>query len=466
MIIKKLQLIFFLLLLVPLSNVFARSCELGDFDLCQKKAGKGSIDAQYQLGQMYRTGEGVPQDYQLAKQWYQKAASKQHPKARYWLRKMKKPGFEKVSQAQNTQPHTKQLSAPFSLPATKKTTTTQSVVEPKPAAQRLAAFRNAIRRANKQPAGKKLPEAGAIAAQATQLPALTTKKENTDPQESLDTLGLTILNYSAIETSRLNAWATAVEEKIAHITNKVLVVVYPVGKLLSLAPLENTTTFLGAEFQVTLKPPQINQITANIGSFLKNTACMAAKERTSFINDVNQWLQIGGGSQLQVPLCKTTRVVLISIDPDRMSHLAKVRRVFFHETYHGFQANIRDACMENNEDSVWLIESGAEYFARYLISEQTNQSATFASDLLKNVAWHAKKLGSELADPGIAEKGMGVLRLMVEQDELAESSIIDASLYQNCQVTVLFDDSNPKMPFFKKHWHQIIERGGVWQFNI
>jgi TPR repeat protein len=45
-----------------------------DFDDIKKLAEMGDIDAQFELGLMYRYGEGVPQDYKQAVYWYTKAA--------------------------------------------------------------------------------------------------------------------------------------------------------------------------------------------------------------------------------------------------------------------------------------------------------------------------------------------------------------------------------------------------------
>jgi hypothetical protein len=45
-------------------------------------AEKGNVWAQIYLGEMYEDGKGVPQDYQQAKTWYQKAAEQGDPSAR------------------------------------------------------------------------------------------------------------------------------------------------------------------------------------------------------------------------------------------------------------------------------------------------------------------------------------------------------------------------------------------------
>ena len=45
------------------------------FNWYQKSANQGYATAQYNLGVMYRDGQGVRQDYQQAFNWYQKSAN-------------------------------------------------------------------------------------------------------------------------------------------------------------------------------------------------------------------------------------------------------------------------------------------------------------------------------------------------------------------------------------------------------
>ena len=40
----------------------------------QRAAEQGQKDAQFYLGKMYESGEGLSQDFDQAKKWYQKAA--------------------------------------------------------------------------------------------------------------------------------------------------------------------------------------------------------------------------------------------------------------------------------------------------------------------------------------------------------------------------------------------------------
>src|SRR5947199_2095169 len=44
-------------------------------------ADRGDADAQYNLGQAYKLGRGVPADLHIAQTWYEKAAQQGHPQA-------------------------------------------------------------------------------------------------------------------------------------------------------------------------------------------------------------------------------------------------------------------------------------------------------------------------------------------------------------------------------------------------
>ena len=54
-------------------------------DEIKYKAEQGNIKAQYNLALMYYKGEGVPQNYEEAIKWYNKAAEQGNIKAQYNL---------------------------------------------------------------------------------------------------------------------------------------------------------------------------------------------------------------------------------------------------------------------------------------------------------------------------------------------------------------------------------------------
>ncbi len=50
-----------------------------------RAASQGDVEAHYELGYMYDNGEGVPQDHEIAAEWYTVAAEKGHANAQHYL---------------------------------------------------------------------------------------------------------------------------------------------------------------------------------------------------------------------------------------------------------------------------------------------------------------------------------------------------------------------------------------------
>lgn len=59
-------------------------CQVNE-SVCQQAAEHGDASAQYNLGKMYYMGEGVPQNYHVAKKWWEPASNKGNAKAKNGL---------------------------------------------------------------------------------------------------------------------------------------------------------------------------------------------------------------------------------------------------------------------------------------------------------------------------------------------------------------------------------------------
>ena len=59
--------------------------QTSDMEAIQRAADQGDAEAQFNLGVMYATGDGVPQDYQEAVKWYRRAADQGYADAQYNL---------------------------------------------------------------------------------------------------------------------------------------------------------------------------------------------------------------------------------------------------------------------------------------------------------------------------------------------------------------------------------------------
>ena len=143
----------------------------------------------------------------------------------------------------------------------------------------------------------------------------------------------------------------------------------------------------------------------------------------------------GGGSDE----CAKKRWMILSIDPDRARPSRELVTTFFHEVFHTVQAGAGQPCNYSGapavDDQFWIHEAGASFFGYEMAAELADLDSAlvwgahmrFVSDLLGN-----QEVGSELADPAIAEKGAIALRLLAERGQLETSEVMDGSLYQNC----------------------------------
>jgi len=81
-------LLTFLLITGPSLSFSAEDMWSSVFEYQQKMAGYGNPEAQVKLGEMYEEGHGTEQDFDKARQWYQKAASQGYAPAKKKLSKL------------------------------------------------------------------------------------------------------------------------------------------------------------------------------------------------------------------------------------------------------------------------------------------------------------------------------------------------------------------------------------------
>jgi hypothetical protein len=166
--------------------------------------------------------------------------------------------------------------------------------------------------------------------------------------------------------------------------------------------------------------------------------------------------------------CARKRLVVLSIDPDRARPSIELVTAFFHETFHAIQKPNPDLCpySENQEDSLWIHKDGATYFA-------LETSARLAGISLETV-WGAHmrltqerlslgEIDGQLGDPGIAEKGVIALRLLVERGELSLPELLDGSLFQGCKYYDPFHLHNIETA--REYWSDYAVINGSFRFS-
>ena len=280
-----------------------------------------------------------------------------------------------------------------------------------------------------------------------------------------------IYNLTSYSDQYLHNLAVLAESKMANLEADVLAVFYPLGNFISgnQPPTTLKTSFRGATFQKILSDQDRSVISSRLEAFLKpgcpqlgSWTASSAKEQADILAD---WILAGGGGQSQEVYCPTRRIAFISIQPDRFPLMEKLdlESVIFHELYHSFQQDLVWNC-PGNKDSGWIIEAGAEYFAQHLISEIQGKPQNFGNSVLAQGVLEIERHGRELADPGIAGKGLVVLRYMIEKGWLDESRLLDGSFYHNCARNSELTESNELLAIAKANWSNIVLSNNGYNF--
>ena len=230
--------------------------------------------------------------------------------------------------------------------------------------------------------------------------------------------------------------------KIAEMQTDVMMIIYPVGPFLSGEVKDNDTDYRGAGFEPVITADQRDSMASSLESYLE-PAC-GGEFATYQARQVSRFAELGGGQQVAnagggSDECAKKRWMILSIDPDRARPSRELVTTFFHEVFHTVQAGAGQPCNYSGapavDDQFWIHEAGASFFGYEMAAELADLDSAlvwgahmrFVSDLLGN-----QEVGSELADPAIAEKGAIALRLLAERGQLETSEVMDGSLYQNC----------------------------------
>ena len=116
---------------------------------------------------------------------------------------------------------------------------------------------------------------------------------------------------------------------------------------------------------------------------------------------------------------------------------------------------------ERNSNSQWLVEGAAHYFATWLVAE-INNTSDHESQILELAL---KLFEREGEDMGPDKWGAAALNLMVKQNLITEDSILDGSLFHNCDRELVFNKNNPNMQKIIDSWSLIERVGDTYKFN-
>lgn len=284
---------------------------------------------------------------------------------------------------------------------------------------------------------------------------------------------LTLVNFSNLPDEEVTNCFNFAVKNIDPWEKDVMMVMYPVGPLL-LPPGEvenNDTSYRGPGFTPVVSVEERNSMASSVEQFLSPVCGPETAALTS--TEVSRFAELGGGQQVQQAFategeCAKKRLVIISIDPERAKPSEELVTTFFHEIFHAVQKPNPDECTysASQEDSFWIHEAGATYFALETLAELGGISSQsvwdkqmrFLSDLLEEGA-----IDRNLGDPAIAEKGAVALHLLAQRGELPVASLLDGSLFQGCNDSDAFSFEN--MERAKAYWSNYGEIKGQIVFT-
>ena len=110
------------------------------------------------------------------------------------------------------------------------------------------------------------------------------------------------------------------------------------------------------------------------------------------------------------------------------------------------------------------MEGAAHYFATWLVAE-IHDKTNYLSQIL-DIAYHSfERSGEQIYDAEPDKWGAAALSLMVKQNLITEDSILDGSLFHNCDRELVFNNNNPEIQKIKDSWNLIEKVGDTYRFN-
>ena len=257
------------------------------------------------------------------------------------------------------------------------------------------------------------------------------------PKSVEPTYSVRLVNLSEIDDTAVTDCFNFAISHIANVDTETMLIMYPVGPYVGGEIIGNNTYYKGGAFTPVISKDQVDLIADQLEDYLTPACGSRAAEDAAW--HLARFAELGGGQQVQVKgagtgECSTKRWVVISIDPER----AKVGRdllfTFFHELFHTVQSGGNAPCTysASEEDSFWLTEAGANYFAWEITAEVEGVDPTLIWYQWMNFISEREEWGLGLDDPGIAEKGAVALYLLRQRGAVNHADIINGSLFQGC----------------------------------
>ena len=286
---------------------------------------------------------------------------------------------------------------------------------------------------------------------------------------------ITIVNTSEFSTDIMQEWASYSEAKMANRRADILMVLWPVGEFVK----EGGFSHPFETMEVVITPDEIDYLMNEIETWLSDQPCIL-DDPVRYYEEVEMyrdWLTRGADASTQITICPASRLVLMGLPPDMRDtndprYPINLQDFFIHELYHALQQDLMDESCRRLEERLgreetntpWLVEGGADYFAKHVVAELTGAFNPI-NTILRNALNASREEGTNIYQGGIDKTGAAAMQILIELEKLDPASILDGSLFHNCARELEYTNDKPYVLQAKNSWHMIEEQNGKFVFS-
>ena len=252
-------------------------------------------------------------------------------------------------------------------------------------------------------------------------------------------------------------------------------VLWPVGEFVK----EGGFSHPFETMEVVITPDEIDYLMNEIETWLSDQSCIL-DDPVRYYEEVEMyrdWLTRGADASTQITICPASRLVLMGLPPDMRDtndprYPINLQDFFIHELYHALQQDLMDESCRRLEERLgreetntpWLVEGGADYFAKHVVAELTGAFDPI-NRILRNAVNASREEGTNIYQGGIDKTGAAAMQILVELGKLDQASILDGSLFHSCARELEYTNDKPYVLQAKESWHMIENIDGKYIFS-
>ena len=278
---------------------------------------------------------------------------------------------------------------------------------------------------------------------------------------------ISVINYTNYDNDYIFRSIELADSKMKDRRASILAFIYPVGE----PTLKLSSSGRYMSHDVLMSWDEINSMHKSIENWMKNNECLR-NDKSSMdwhLDLYRDWLKNGMDASTMQAVCgKETRIVAMGVTKMMRERepLEEFQNFLIHEFYHAFQQDLENEgdCRRSRdqEDSnrTWMVEGAAHYFSTMMVHEFNNipdPHNKLFEIVYKGIYDMNRKL--DLYNDGPDKTGAVALYLMTKLGMLDEKSIMNGSLFHNCDTEFLFDKNSSEIKHIKNSWNKIKDSG-------